>query len=194
MIGLHLLLTALITFLPKATHNLVEREVWKSYFHKSAWIALISCPIIIYTGFVSLTDPFMKSWTSQNLILSPNFLHYLVAFGLVFPFALFGVYRLIKADVWRGIFLGGWVFSLPILAYAPFNLQRRLPEGIWVALIILALYFFGTIPTRLNRRFNWTFLLLVPTTLIFIIGSLGAVSQNKPPLFRPADEVAAFNS
>ena len=38
-----------------------------------------------------------------------------------------------------GLFFAAWVLALPMLAYAPFNLQRRLLEGMWVALVTLAL-------------------------------------------------------
>ncbi|NJN43744.1 MAG: hypothetical protein HC806_02725 [Anaerolineae bacterium] len=102
-------------------------------------VGLISSPFVAYSFLSLLLDPFLQVWTEQNAILSPPPLHYLVSYGLVIPFALVGAIKIYQFKISSAYLLLGWGILLPFLAYAPINLQRRLPEGIWVALIVLAM-------------------------------------------------------
>ena len=82
---------------------------------------------------------------------------------------------------------------LPFLVYAPYPLQRRLAEGFWVALISLLFLVYER--TKLHT-FRWSKLVLLlafPSTLFLLAGSLLIANTPEKPLFRPADEVSAFN-
>ena len=54
------------------------------------------------------------------------------------PYAAAGVRKLWQKDPLAGLLPAAWVALLPVLAYLPVNLQRRLPDGVWVAWVILA--------------------------------------------------------
>ena len=164
----------------------------------------VSSPILIYTVLAFSIDPFLVEWTAQNIILSPHPIHYLLAYGLLIPFAVGGAYYVLIDDAWRGWFPVVWVLLVPILAYAPFNLQRRLPEGVWVAMIVLAVKAVegpvnGGLTLRWNRlnllyrRFALVFGLLVISSLILFAGGLRAAFFAQVPLFRSAIEVNALN-
>ncbi|MFH1635698.1 MAG: hypothetical protein ABIG63_17030, partial [Chloroflexota bacterium] len=170
----------------------VDWGAWKYYFQRAFWAGAISSPIVIYTAVVFNLDPFLKNWTSQNLILSPHPLHYLIAYGLLIPFAVLGAIRLLRLDAWRGWLPVAWVLMLPLLAYAPYNLQRRLVEGLWVALVTLAFVAFEHSQNKLFKRSFVVLLLTFPSTIFLLLGGLLAVSTPAEPLFRPADEVSAF--
>jgi hypothetical protein len=83
---------------------------------------------------------------------------------------------------------------LLLLAYAPFTVQRRLIEGAWVVLSILAARGLRTIPMEARRRLLAAGLLTLSalTAILLLGGGLLAALNPKLPLFRPAAEVAAF--
>jgi len=173
-------------------------EQWRAYLWRSFWAVLVSSPLVIYTMGAFYLDPFLRSWTGQNLILSPHPLHYVLAYGLLVPFAIWGGIRLLKNNPVIGWFPVAWVLMLPVLAYAPINLQRRLPEGIWMAWIVLALSAFqGLRPGNQAKRFRYfqlTTTLLFPSTLLLLSGGLMAAAHPAQPIFQPLNEVTLFET
>jgi hypothetical protein len=78
----------------------------------------------------------------------------------------------------------------------PVNLQRRLPDGIWVVIIALAIYGLE----RMDFQSHWKVLLstsisilVLPSTFFLITGGINAAIRPGMPVFRPADEVEAFS-
>ncbi|MCL5428668.1 MAG: hypothetical protein M1347_02540 [Chloroflexi bacterium] len=172
-----------------------------------AWAAVGAAPVLLYNAWVYWQDSYLQTWALQNQILSPNPLHYLVAYGLLLPFAYFGLRRLLRKYWVNGSFLLVWLILLPFLLYSPVTLQRRLAEGAWVMLVILALCAFederrrskaGVQGRRIagerarSRRELWLFTMAFPSTLILLLGSLQVAQQVEPPVFRPSAEVKAF--
>ncbi|MEA3377948.1 MAG: hypothetical protein U9R72_17310, partial [Chloroflexota bacterium] len=98
---------------------------------------VISAPIVVYSGWRFMSHPVYWAWGAQNQILSPHPLHYVAAYGVPLALAAFAV-----GDAWRSkrpAWLAlAWVGVVPLLVYLPFNLQRRLVEGVQVPLSLLA--------------------------------------------------------
>ena len=157
------------------------------------WVVLFSSPIPVYSAVAFNLESFLRTWTTQNIILSPPPLDYLAAFALLLPFAIGGLVRGIKAGQ-RGIsLLAGWLIIFPILAYAPYNLQRRLPEGIWVDICILAaMCVFGQNPNPW-RRWSWIPYMGILTTLFLLMGAYWTVLHPTEPVYLPRAEVDSFN-
>jgi hypothetical protein len=163
-----------------------------------AWIAVL--PILTYNAWVYWQDSYLRAWAAQNQILSPNPIHYLIAYALVLPLAYFGVRRLLRTHWYQGSFFLIWLILLPFLLYAPVGLQRRLSEGAWLALLVLALFAFQStnqrakkgIPPVRDTRELWLFSLAFPTTLMIFLGSITAAQTVELPLFRPETELRAF--
>jgi hypothetical protein len=157
---------------------------------------LIPTPIVIYTAIRFTTDPFLKAWTDQNLILSPNPIHILVAYGVMLIPAAFGIRKFIKVRRWTGGLILAWIAVLPALAYAPHNLQRRFPEGIWIAIVTTAALGFIEYfkeQKSLGRRIGTTALILsIPSAFLLIFGGIQVTLNPSVPIFRPAEEVEAF--
>lgn len=148
-----------------------------------------SFPIPLYSLISFYVDPFLKLWTDQNLILSPPVLDYLAAFILILPFAIAGSLKIIKLPVRGGGILLAWVVLFPILAYAPYNLQRRLPEGIWVSLCVLAVIYIEQ--TEKSRLIKWKPILYTGflSTFLLWMGTLAIVITPSLPVYLPSDEV-----
>jgi hypothetical protein len=150
---------------------------------------------VLYNLWFTYRDPSLSAWAAQNIIRSPHFAHYLLAYGLLLPYAWLGGRILLRRDPWLGWLPVGWVLLFPLLAYLPLDLQRRLPEGVWVAWIVLTML---PLEGWLAGRRRWRLapfiplLFLFPSTLLLWFGGLQAARQPQTPLFRPADEVALF--
>ncbi len=151
----------------------------------------LSSPLVLYTAWNFSRDPFLRAWTEQNIIASPPPGQYLLAYALLLPFVgLF--FRRRSPPRSSADLLLAWMLLFPFLAYAPHNVQRRLPDGIWVALVILAAL--GA-QTRLSLpRFRLITALTLPSTLLLLAGGMASAAHPAPPVFIPAEEAAFFGN
>jgi hypothetical protein len=157
---------------------------------------LIPAPLVLYTVIKFSIDPFLKQWTAQNRIFSPDPVHILIAYGLMVPFVIIGIKPLLKSRRWSGLLPVMWMIALPLLAYAPHNLQRRLPEGIWVVILIIAgkgLVVVTKASLRREKLLGYAlFALTIPTSIMLIIGGIRVSRSPSLPVFRPSEEVEVF--
>lgn len=167
-----------------------ERSRWIT----SIGMVLLSSPIVIYTLAAFNSDPYLRGWTAQNLILSPPVTDYLLAFATVLPLAIAGLVLVVRRQNWDGYLPAVWVVLFPILAYVPYNLQRRLPDGIWVALVILAFLVIDQSGGRHKKLIQiWAGAAFL-STLLFTAGAGLTVANPQAPLFIPQSEVRAFTA
>jgi hypothetical protein len=104
------------------------------------WALLVgvpSGPLVAYTALMWSTDPSLQAWTSQNTILSPHPVHYLLAYAPLLIPALAGARALVRRSD-DALLPVAWVALVPVLVYLPFTLQRRLIGGAQVPLALLA--------------------------------------------------------
>ncbi|MEW5872611.1 MAG: hypothetical protein AB1894_25345 [Chloroflexota bacterium] len=171
---------------------------WRRAMLLAIWAGILPVVLVFYNLWAMRSDPFLQLWTNQNLILSPHPAHYLLAYGLVLPFAWVGGISTWRKDAWRGGLLVCWALALPLLAYVPVNLQRRLPEGGWVAWVVLAMIAMegwrsqAGEAVRRSRWAAWLFCLAFPSTLFLLLGGVLSTLRPTTPIFRPSDEVACF--
>ena len=167
----------------------LDWRTWRSYLLKAVGMGLVSMPIVVYTFLSFQVDAFLKNWQTQNIITSPPFTDYLLAFGVAFILGVSAMWRLVRKMEWETMLLVTWVAIFPVLAYAPYNLQRRLPEGVWVAFVLLALL--GINQWKPVGQKVGTGLLAAGmlSSLILFLGGLIGVTQPARPLFVPAAEV-----
>lgn len=169
---------------------------WKTWFACALRAGAPALPLVIYYVVSFRTDPFLRTWTAQNRILSPDPWHYFFAYALILVPAVFGVAWVVREGHEEGLLPTMWALILPLLAYAPHNLQRRFPDGVWVALLVLAALGIEK-GVHLNelwkRRLQLGLLTLsLPTSLLLIWGGLDVARHPAQPAFRPSEEVAAF--
>ncbi len=188
----HLGLMGLIHLLDRRRGKPVDWARWRRRLGRAAGIVLVSSPLVVYTGLAYLTDPFLKTWTSQNIITSPPPWDYLLSYGLFLGLAVLAAIRIVKAREPRELLLVAWLALLPILAYAPYPLQRRLPEGSWVAMLALAVLAVRQQSAGMQKGFlRSTWPAFIPLLFLLVAGT-GATLRPAPPLFIPAGEAEAI--
>ena len=165
---------------------------WRCLLHRAGWLALAAAPIVFYNAAMTQMDPFMAQWTAQNVLVSPPPVDYLLAYGLLIPLAVFGFRHTLTLPGGRGWLVVVWVLLLPVLVYAPTNLQRRLSEGVWVALVVVALIGFSRLPETTRKFGRYAAGIIFLTPVLFYTGSLIAIQEPAAPLYRPAAEILAF--
>ena len=165
------------------------REMWPA-----AGAALASAPIVAYSAWVFTTDPVYATWAAQNRILSPHPFHYLAAYGVLLLLAALGA-----RNAWREERLGwlalAWAGVVPALVYLPFNLQRRLVEGVQVPLSLLAAVGILGLGWRRERLRVVLVVLLVGSSLtnvMLVAGNCLSLRGQPAPVYRDAGEVAAL--
>ncbi len=105
-------------------------------------VVLFSAPMIFYQYWVSTTNPILAGWGAQNLTPSPTLLNLGLGLGLVGLLAIIGAGRIIAWS--RQVSTEGewlvllWAITILALIYIPFDLQRRLINGLYIPVCILA--------------------------------------------------------
>jgi hypothetical protein len=194
ILGAFLIVMAVVFYWRKRHGALVDWGIFKQNILRLVGLGLISSPIVIYTAIKFLTDAFLIQWARQNIILSPPAIDYLLAYCLMIPFVVIGLKKLIKDRPIRVYLLIGWLILFPILAYFPYNLQRRLPEGIWVAVAVLAVACFSGEVTPFFKKLPIVLYLSFLSPVIILLGGTLGWMNPSTPIFRPAAEIQAFNA
>jgi len=198
VMGAHLFALGVVNIIQKWKNDQVDWQPWqpwlpwKIFFQKAVVAGLISSPIVFYSAVTFFLDPVLKAWKAHSYVLAPNIFAYLAAYGLFIPFVIAGMIKIFRYPKEKDCLLVAWIFITPILVALPFNFQRRLAEGVWVALIILALKSLENLTEKKKTRWTWLWTLTLPSTLILLIGGIVSVSSPSQPIFRPTAETTAF--
>lgn len=181
---------------------LARRVVWRGLTTVMV-MGIAQVPLLAYDLWVFRTQPVFAGWSAQNVTLSPPPCVYLLGYGLLLVLGVVG------AAVWarRGgqglTFPLLWIGLVAMLAYLPWNLQRRFLEGVQVPLGLLAGVGLaeGLLPRpegqRPDRR-RWLVLALVialaaMSNLYLTAGLTMAATIHSPTLFWTADVLAGVD-
>jgi hypothetical protein len=180
-------------------------------FWRCVLAALVTVPYLLYNTLGFVLNSVMARWQSQNLLPSPHPLHFVLGYGLLALLAIPALGWAWQRGNTRPAFLllPAWVIVAPFLAYLPINVQRRLLEGVFVPLCILAVagiryaWVHRTTPRRQAGRWRaatiGVLVLLLPTTAILLFSGaytasmpyLGNRLYNDTPLINALDWLAA---
>jgi uncharacterized membrane protein len=141
-----------------------------------------------------ISDPTVQAWARQNLLPTPPLGHYLIGYLLLLPLAGLGARGLLRQPDGRMLVL--WPVLLLALAHTPVGVQRRLVEGAWVALAVLAGVGMERIPDqrRWRRQLGAAVLTLsLPSSILIVALGLRIASVPAEPAFRPVREVVAYD-
>jgi hypothetical protein len=147
---------------------------------------------VLYNSTVFLTDAYASIWMKQNILLSPSPLSYLLAYGWLLPTAVVGALFIIqnrRADAYLPVL---WVVLIPVFAYAPTVVQRRLVEGGWTGLVILAVMGFSHLFPGRNKYLTFYLAPTFLTGIFFIGGMFQAASAPEQPAFILRQDVDCY--
>jgi len=189
------LLLVLGDFAGAATPGVLDRVRILTLVRRWLLLLLPAAPYVSYILLQTKLDPALAEFMDQNILLSPNLIHYALAYG---PWAWFGWigWRALRRDTpqlatWAAV----WLALGIALTYIPISTQRRIIDGYWLWLAPLA----ARGLTLVSRGSRWKRLVLPTlwlTTLPGIAlawgGALGAAMAQTPALFIPQGQVVAF--
>ena len=131
------ILAAYLGWLYLQQRRLPWLEIWPTLF-----LGLFAGPVILYDYWISTTNSVFSGWGAQNITTAPALLDVALGYGLVGFLALVGSWLVIRGERNRSA-AGGWISIIwlaitLILIYLPFELQRRLINGLHIPIAILA--------------------------------------------------------
>ncbi len=166
---------------------------WRQYLKHGLGICMSSAPLVLYTFLSFRFDPSLGNWEVQNQLHSPPIHHYLLAYALLLLPAVLGVGLSLRKIPWTASLIVAWAVLAPILVYLPVSIQRRLIEGSWIAIVILALFWIENQKKAVRKWAPAWLSLSFLTTVVIYLGSLTMVWNPRMPLYRPAQEIEIFN-
>jgi hypothetical protein len=170
------------------------KNTFKAEANKLLFTAIPVIPIIGYYIFVQFLDPFYKAWTRQNIITSPHPIHYLFAY--IVPIGVIIIFYKTSRSLLNEpkiLFLVLWIPIFLLLPYIPYNLQRRLPDGIYFALIVFMLFVLEKNRWKYEYYVN-AFLgtTLIISSLFIIINGIIAGKNHFEPVFIPREKAESY--
>jgi len=157
----------------------------------------------VYLIIAFRTSPGLAAWSAQNEFTSPMLIDLVLGFAPLLVLAIIGLRpspratRVPLPDRERGrgedLFLFAWLVVSPIMAYLPITISRRLIVGWQIPLSIFAAY--GLLQLW-HKRCAFAIvasIIVLPATLLIILGGTARVRAQQPPLYQPAAELAALN-
>ncbi|MBN8635866.1 MAG: hypothetical protein J0M07_11130 [Anaerolineae bacterium] len=199
---------------------LLNRRFPTRLFWRGVLVGLLTLPIVAYFAWQFVIIDELAVWSSQNDLPSPHPLHYVFGYALLALPAVVAVWRVMRMKphppspspggegeqsplaLGRGdlgvrlSLLLGWLLVVPILVYLPINVQRRMSEGVIVPLAILAAIGLRWMARRIRfgRALKYALTGAALMTSVFLLfGGFLAASNPGRPIFRPAEEIAAFD-
>ncbi len=177
-----------------------ERRFPAGLFWRCVVGALIPAPMLVYSLIIVATDPILGTFQAQNLLPSPHPLHYVFGYGLLAVLAVPGIrwaWKRGKRQI-AYLLLPAWVIAGPILVYLPVAVQRRMLEGVFVPLCILAgaglRLVLGRRPALIRRAASLALVgLLILTPVLILASGFLALQGHDPLLFHSTDELAALD-
>ena len=170
---------------------------------------LAMAPALIPLGVAAYyfaSDPVLAAWSAQNVLDTGHPLLYLFGYVVVGVPAVCGVIWAWRrgADDGRYLLLPAWVFASFTMTYIPVNVQRRLIEGVFVPLCVLAAVGLRILAICLTDRKTFTLrrlrrwlpigvlALILPTTVLILLSGAFVAAHPAPPRFHPVAEVEAM--
>lgn len=155
-----------------------------------------AAPWIVYDYWLTRTQPALAVWNAQNQTPSPPPFDYILGFGLVLVLAVVGVAMARPDKTRHGRLLLAWVIVTALLLYTPINVQRRLTQGLYFPMAVLAALGLQAIGKRWRvlgaPAIMMTLVLSIPSNLTVVLAGLDGVSRLEPRVVLSHEEAAAY--
>lgn len=176
--------------------ELINREGkvrwWMLYFFVPAGL------VIIYQFMVMRSDPVLSAWNAQNLTNTPPMWDVLISFSPALLLAAASVIFLFRKQKLKEYkILVVWLIGGFILAYFPFQLQRRFLLGYLIPAVCLAVITLESVWKSPQRAIRIGAGILVGssilTNVLVVSGGLLAAAQLSPDLYYSQNLQKAFD-
>lgn len=166
-------------------------SLWKQRASSLLWTWIITAPVIVYYGLLTRKG-LSAGWQTQNILFSPGWGEYALAYGLMVPYiAAFLIRR--KGNFSEGEWLLiCWSALIPLLVNLPVNFQRRLAEGAWLALVILGVKSLEGVADQKKSFWSLGWLLSLPVVLFLLIGGISNAAATDRPIYLPREQIQTF--
>lgn len=179
-------------------------QLWEIIVEKSPirwWMLGFLIPgglFLIYQYSVIQSDPVLAGWNAQNFTDTPPLWDILISFSPALILAIGFIARAIKSrEVEHYKLLVVWLAAGFILAYVPFQLQRRFLLGYTIPIACLAAIALDWLVASGKRLLRAGVAVAIAASLIsnlFIwIGSVSAAASHQPELYYPRSIQGAFD-
>ena len=171
-------------------------DFWRFWRRRAALPFAAASVLALGYALLARFHPYLRLWSAQSPLPSPPLWQYGLAYGWLILLAL-PAWRGWQSAGWRKALPWLWAALAPLLVYLPLlSAQRRLVDGVWAALAVLAAAGIAALPRRWAWRreaLAYGVLALALAPNFFIWGNAFRIAL-KParPAFLPAAEVAAF--
>jgi len=152
--------------------------------------------ILLYYYWVTLNDPVMAGWNSQNVTPSPPVWDFIVSFLPVLIFAIPGA-RIALRDRTKSMrILVVWSVLGFLLLWIPFGLQRRFIFGLYIPLAGLASLGIDKLLDSVRRYHNVIVISIIGfsiiTNIVVIMAGIGGILSQDRSVYMTQGESQAF--
>lgn len=198
LITIHFMVVGIGKFLQKS-----PTLDWQVIRRNILFVSISTLPALVlvaYTAVRFFADPYLRIWAAQNRLPAAPVSLYLLSYGWLIPLALGGLIRILKNDDEKCLLLLVWIGVAIALIFTPVSIQRRLIEGVWVAVILLSLLFLESLD-GMRRRPIWMwggilvlYICALPSALLLIWGGVQSALSPKIPIFIPERDAIGYEA
>jgi hypothetical protein len=166
------------------------------------FVVLGGITVLFYQFWLTRTDPLLSIWNVQNVTPAPPIGDLMIALLPVGFIAIAGIFSAIKEKKHYSIRVLFWAVVGIGFIYIPFSLQRRLILGVYIPVVILAVWGMDYLVRNVfkaNNNFvkfkSVIFILLlfsIPTNLIILFTTKNAIDRYDSKLYLTSGEINAF--
>ncbi|PIS04861.1 MAG: hypothetical protein COT81_04370 [Candidatus Buchananbacteria bacterium CG10_big_fil_rev_8_21_14_0_10_42_9] len=172
-------------------------------------VFLISSPVLIYHGWLILTDSAISSRAMQNVTLTPGLIWVMTGYGLLFIMAILAIYQAVNSGKIKQnsklLFLCSWFMANLLLVYMPIPWQRRMLQGWQLPMVLLSIWYIAWLLSRGGKTATWLryrpMMVLISILFLFLTSAYVLTrdtfyyySQTRSDLFYVAlDDLAAMD-
>ncbi len=157
-------------------------------------IFLLYLPLVGYNFYIMFFDPFVHTWSQQNILTSPPITDYLLAYLIWIGLGFVGLPKRSDLRNHSYLFWGLWILAGFGMVYLPITIQRRYIEGIWVVLVLLAIKGIERVFDLEKHRnlLRVGVILGSLSSFILLVGCFIQVGTAKSPVFVEKDRITLF--
>lgn len=114
-----------------------RRAGWK-FFRRAVVAWIIAAPALIYQAWFALKDPLGAERASQNILFTPPVLTTVLSYGLLFVAGVYGAKVWLRTRKLKYQIIVTWTICHAAAIFVPIFFNRRVTQGLNIALALLA--------------------------------------------------------